>query len=154
MIQIEKILVATDFSDHSAVALQYAQEFSKAFGAHILLCNVVESSGFLSHLPPGGEGYFPPNMDEIRQKNAEEKCQTVIDDAGLENASVHVVVGKPFVEIVRLAKSENVDLLILGTHGRGAVAHMLLGSVAEKVVRNAPCPVLTVREGEHEFVHP
>jgi nucleotide-binding universal stress UspA family protein len=154
MIDIKKILVATDFSDHSAVALRYAAEFSKAFGSQILLCHVVEGSGYLSHLPPGGEGYFPPNMDEIRRENAQVKCQEILDEGTFENAAAHVLIGKPFLEIVQLAKAENVDLVIVGTHGRGAVAHMLLGSVAERVVRKAPCPVLTVREEEHEFIHP
>ncbi len=62
--------------------------------------------------------------------------------------------GSPFFEIVRAAKREDADLVIVGTHGRGAIAHVLLGSVAEKVVRKAPCPVLTVREGVHDFVMP
>jgi nucleotide-binding universal stress UspA family protein len=56
--------------------------------------------------------------------------------------------------IVDFAKEINVDLIVMGTHGRGAVAHLLMGSVAERVVRTAPCPVLTVRHPEHEFVHP
>lgn len=59
-----------------------------------------------------------------------------------------------FVEIVRYAREQNIDLLVLGSHGRGPIAHLLLGSVAEKVVRHAPCPVLTVRHPEHEFVMP
>ena len=59
-----------------------------------------------------------------------------------------------FVEIIRYARENNIDLLVLGTHGRGAIAHMLMGSVAEKIVRKAPCPVLTVRHPEHEFVMP
>ena len=62
--------------------------------------------------------------------------------------------GPPFLEIVRYAQEANIDLIVLGTHGRGGLAHMLLGSVAEKVVRKAPCPVLTVRHPEHEFVAP
>jgi nucleotide-binding universal stress UspA family protein len=62
--------------------------------------------------------------------------------------------GTPFYEIITCAKELEVDLIILGTHGRGPFAHMLMGSVAEKVVRKAPCPVLTVRHPEHEFVHP
>ncbi len=62
--------------------------------------------------------------------------------------------GPPFLEIVRYAQEANIDLIVLGTHGRGGLAHMLLGSVAEKVVREAPCPVLTVRHPEHEFVAP
>jgi nucleotide-binding universal stress UspA family protein len=62
--------------------------------------------------------------------------------------------GTPFVEIVRYARREVIDLIVMGTHGRGAIAHMLLGSVAERVIRKAPCPVLTVRPEEHEFVMP
>jgi nucleotide-binding universal stress UspA family protein len=62
--------------------------------------------------------------------------------------------GSAFVEIVRYAREEEIDLLVMGTHGRGAIAHMLLGSVAERVVRKAPCPVLTVRQRPHEFVMP
>ena len=58
------------------------------------------------------------------------------------------------MEIVRHAKAETADLIAMGTHGRGPVTHLLLGSVAEKVVRSAPCPVLTVRQPEHEFVLP
>jgi len=72
----------------------------------------------------------------------------------LEGSQVIVGVGTPFVEIVKIAREEEVDLLIIGTHGRGAIAHMLLGSVAERIVRKSPCPVLTVRSGEHEFVKP
>ena len=62
--------------------------------------------------------------------------------------------GPPFVEIIRYAKEHDVDLLIMGTHGRGGLAHMLLGSVAEKVVRKSPCPVLTVRPDQHQFAMP
>ena len=63
-------------------------------------------------------------------------------------------VGKPFVEIIHHARDHDVDLIVIGTHGRGAVQHALLGSVAEQVVRTSPCPVLTVRHPEHEFVMP
>ena len=65
-----------------------------------------------------------------------------------------LVVGTAFVEIVRAAREKNVDLIIMATHGWGPFKHMLLGSTAEKVVRKARCPVLTVRSPEHEFVHP
>ena len=62
--------------------------------------------------------------------------------------------GSAFVEIIQYAKAHNIDLIVLGTHGRGPIAHMLMGSVAEKIVRKAPCPVLTVRHPQHEFVMP
>lgn len=62
------------------------------------------------------------------------------------------VVGRPFLEIIRYAKEQQIDLIVLGTHGRGVLSHVLIGSVTERVVRKAPCPVLTVRHPEHEFV--
>jgi nucleotide-binding universal stress UspA family protein len=64
------------------------------------------------------------------------------------------VSGTPALAIVTYAKDANLDLIVMGTHGRGGMAHVLMGSVAEKVVRTAPCPVLTVRHPEHEFVLP
>ena len=79
-----------------------------------------------------------------------------LDVPGAEDIEVErlVLEGPAFVEIVRYGKEQNIDLMVLGTHGRGAIAHMLLGSVAEKVVRKAPCPVLVVRDEEHDFVMP
>ena len=154
MIVIKKILVATDFSDHSSVAFRYAVELAGAFDAKVLLCHVVEGDSILSQIPPGGEGYFPPNVAEIQKQNAQNLCERILADSPLENAEIRIAAGKPFVEIIRLAREENADLLIVGTHGRGPIRHMLLGSVAERVVRKSSCPVLTVREGEHEFVLP
>lgn len=154
MIKIQKILVATDFSEHAAVALRYAEEFSKAFGSEVLLCHVVSDAGMLSHIPPGGESYFPPDIEEFHRESAEKQCAELLAASSIENHSTHILNGKPFAEVVRLARREDVDLVIVGTHGHGAIAHMLLGSVAERIVRKAPCPVLTVREGEHEFVMP
>lgn len=154
MIQLKKVLVAVDFSEHSQVALNYAAEFAKAFDAEVLVCNVVEATDMLSQLPPGGEGYFPPNIAELRKTRAEEECEKLLSESGIAKGRVVIATGSPFVELVRLARAEGVDLTIVGTHGRGAVAHMLLGSVAEKVVRKSPCPVLTVHSGEHEFVMP
>lgn len=154
MIDLKRILVATDFSKHSQVALQYAAAFGKAFSAEVILCHTLEKPDFLSQLPPVAETYFPPNLTEIQEKHARVQCEQVLAAAGLSQARVLLVHGNPSAEITRAAKEENVDLVIVGTHGRGALAHILLGSVAEKVVRAAPCPVLTVRSGEHEFVAP
>jgi nucleotide-binding universal stress UspA family protein len=154
MIPLKIILAAVDFSEYSRVALHYAAEFAGAFDSEVLLCNVVEAADILSQIPPGGEGYFPPNLSEIRKKKSQEECEKLLDESGITNGRVMVAAGKAFVEIIRIAREEDVDLIVVGTHGRGAVAHMLLGSVAEKVVRKAPCPVLTVHSGEHEFVMP
>jgi len=154
MITLKKILAATDFSRHSEIVVQYAAEFARVFDAEVLLCNVVGRPDILSQIPPGGEGYFPPNLEEIHEEQARTECENALKNSGISQGRVVVSVGSPFVEIIRLARTENVDLIIVGTHGRGAVAHMLLGSVAEKVVRKAPCPVLTVRDGEHDFVMP
>ena len=68
------------------------------------------------------------------------------------SAEIVTLIGSPFLEIVSYAKAKDIDLIVMGTHGRGPIAHMLMGSVAEKVVRKAPCPVLTVRHPEHEFI--
>lgn len=154
MITLKKILVATDFSPHSDVALKYAAEFSQAFEAEVILASIVEEPTLMAELPPMGEAYFPPNLAEMQQKSAEQACEKKIDEFDLKNARTIVTLGAPFVEIVRIAREEEVDMIIIGTHGRGAIAHMLLGSVAEKIVRKAPCPVLTVRSGEHEFIQP
>ena len=154
MIDLKRILTATDFSPHSKIALDYAAAFAKAFGAEVTLCHVLERPDFISQLPPVAEGYFPPNLAELHEKHARVQCEQVLAAAGLSAARVLLRHGSPYPEIVRAAREENADLIIIGTHGRGAIAHMLLGSVAERVVRAAPCPVLTVRSGEHEFVMP
>jgi universal stress protein A len=152
MIDLKRILTATDFSQASQVALQYAGAFAKAFGAEVILCHVLEKPDFLSSLPPVSEAYFPPNLSELQEKHARVQCEQVLAAAGLSQARVLLLHGSPAKEIIRAAAAESVDLIIAGTHGRGAIAHMLLGSVAERIVRTAPCPVLTVRSGEHEFI--
>jgi nucleotide-binding universal stress UspA family protein len=90
------------------------------------------------------------------QRQAQERLDLVLtpDDVKRYSAVVALRSGSPFVEVVRYAREEGIDLIVLGTHGRGAIAHMLLGSVAERVVRKAHCPVMTVRQPEHAFVMP
>ncbi|MFN0055892.1 MAG: universal stress protein [Planctomycetales bacterium] len=154
MIDLKRIIVATDFSQHSQVALKYAAAFTQAFQAEVVLCHVLEKPDFISQLPPVSEGYFPPNLGELQEQHARVQCEQVLAAAGLSQARVLMVHGNPAGEIARVARDEDADLVIVGTHGRGALAHILLGSVAEKIVRTAPCPVLTVRSGEHEFLKP
>jgi len=151
MISINTILVPTDFSDHSDKAVQYGVELAQKFGASLHVIHAYETVP----IAYGEAGYVPVETPaEVKQAATEHLNNMEI--AGDDGLSVHreVIEGHPFVEIVRYAKEKSADLIVLGTHGRGAIAHMLLGSVAEKVVRKAPCPVLVVRDQEHDFVMP
>ncbi|MBC8290803.1 MAG: universal stress protein [Planctomycetes bacterium] len=152
MIRLNKILVPTDFSEHSARAVRYGAELAAKFGAELHLLHCVEQTPIL--YGEGGAWISPESIVEL-QAAADQQLQDVPVDPS-EGVTVvrKCVDGHPFVEVIRYAKAEETDLIVIGTHGRGAIAHLLLGSVAEKVVRKAPCPVLTVRDQEHEFVMP
>jgi nucleotide-binding universal stress UspA family protein len=154
MITLKRILIATDFSEHARVALRYAAALAGAFESEIVLCHVLESAQLLAQLPPTGEAYFPPDLLQQEEAHSRAECERLAAESGARKIRYTVRQGSPFVEIVAAAREEQADLLVVGTHGRGAIAHMLLGSVAERIVRKAPCPVLTVRQGEHDFVMP
>jgi universal stress protein A len=155
MFALKTILVPTDFSDASQAALAYAKSLAAPFGASIHLVHVMED--LLAHAW-AAEVYVAsmPNLREEIEKEARERLSALLAaEEGRQFAVVTALLaGNPFLEIIRYAKAQNVDLIVIGTHGRGAIAHMLLGSVAEKVVRKSPCPVLTVREVQHDFVMP
>jgi nucleotide-binding universal stress UspA family protein len=155
MLTLKTILVPTDFSDASQSALEYAKGLATAFGATIHVVHVMED--LLAHAW-SAEVYVAsmPNLREEIEKEAQERLAAMMseDDRTRFKVVTAVVAGSPFLEIVRYAKANAVDLIVMGTHGRGPIAHMLLGSVAEKVVRKAPCPVLTVRDAQSEFVMP
>jgi len=140
-IHIKKILVGTDFSDCSDYALDYALMLSKLFGAEVLLLHIIES--------------FSYSMTESLTVVGHERALTATATALLENAlkrlldqgcraESHLGHGSPYREIIKQAEDAESDLIVVGTHGRSGVEHLLLGSVAEKVVRLASCPVLTV----------
>jgi nucleotide-binding universal stress UspA family protein len=94
------------------------------------------------------------NIEEIRQSVAQ-ALQKVPDPAGTSTPAIREIrIGVPFLEIIRYAKEQDIDLIVVGTHGRSGLSHVLLGSVAERVVRKAPCPVLTVHPEGHQFVMP
>ena len=152
MIRLTKILAPTDFSPHSEVALRYACEFAEKFGAELHLLYVMQD------LISDFDGFYavPGNyMAEIKAE-ADRRLATILDPKWNKGKGVvrTTHAGTPFLEILRYADDKKIDLIVMGTHGRGAVAHALMGSVAEKVVRKAACPVLTVRHPEHEFVMP
>ncbi len=155
-IKISKILYPTDFSEVSVVALRYAREFAEQFDAHLHCIHVIdEAQQYWAALGPEAAPIAPPIDDVLASAN--NQMQTFADAhlIGLKYApATRVVMGKPFLEIIRYAREITCDLLVMATHGRGGVMHVLMGSTAEKIVRKAPCPVLTVRAGDHEFVMP
>lgn len=155
MITLKKILLATDFSDASTAAAAYARLLADAFSASIHVLHVLED---LAAHAWTTEVYVAalPGVHEEMERQARERLEAVFPPGERERYRVTTVLrtGSPFVEIVRYARDENMDLIVLGTHGRGPIAHMLLGSVAERVVRKAHCPVLTVRPERHAFEMP
>jgi nucleotide-binding universal stress UspA family protein len=152
---IKKILLATDFSEASDAALDYARTLCDAFGATLHVLHVLED---LAAHAWTTEVYVAalPGVHEEMERQARERLEQLmtVEERARRDAVLALRNGSPFVEVVRYARDEHMDLIVLGTHGRGAIAHMLLGSVAERVVRKAHCPVLTVRQAAHEFVMP
>ncbi|HTQ39059.1 MAG TPA: universal stress protein [Pirellulales bacterium] len=150
-IQLQNICVPVDFSDTSVAALNYAKALAEAFHAQLHLLHVL-----VNWIPDGDFTVSPEFYVELEQaaRRQLDKLLTA-QERDKYRARLELLTGmSEFVEIIRYAREQNIDLLVLGTHGRGPIAHMLMGSVAEKVVRKAPCPVLTVRHPEHEFVMP
>ncbi len=155
-LQISKILYPTDFSALALHALTYAKELAEMFEAHLHCLHVIdEAYQYWTAVGPEMAPVTPPVEDLTAM--AEGQLQRFADEhlIGLKYPPVtKVVSGKPFAEIVVYAREKGVDLIVLATHGRGGLTHVLLGSTAEKVVRKAPCPVLTVRDPSHEFTLP
>ena len=155
-IGIKKILCPTDFSENSEHALQYALTLATLSQAELRLFHVVEPITF-----PQSTQLFEPVLDEVElMMKMEAAFQTQLEDqvSALKDEYPKItgklVKGNTFLEIIRVARDDDVDMIVMGTHGRTGLAHVLIGSVAEKVVREAPCPVLTVKHPEHEFVKP
>ena len=143
---IKKVLVPIDFSDYSKSALKYAVNFAKSFNAEIILVYVVEP---VIYPPDFSMGQIAmPSITAEWDDRARDELQKLAKSEINEIANVKTIIktGKPFVEIIETAKEENIDLIIIATHGHSGVEHILFGSTAEKVVRKAPCPVLTLRE--------
>ena len=151
-IQIRKILCPYDFSDSSAHALRYALAFAEAQAAELVLLHVVEVP--LYYLSP--ELALPADTLMRQREVCVRDLTAIAAEARQEHPRTDSLVedGMPFPRIIQTARRLGVDLIVMGTHGRTGLAHVLLGSVAEKVVRKAPCPVLTVKHPQHEFVMP
>jgi nucleotide-binding universal stress UspA family protein len=141
--KFKKILVPTDFSEHSERALHAALEFARSYDAELLLLHVVEEP-----FDYQGYGLSPERILEIQQN-----LDTAVD-AQLEAArrqcgdwqkvTLHRRQGAAFAEIIAMAKERAVDLIVIATHGHAGLAHLMLGSTTERVVRMAPCPVMTI----------
>jgi nucleotide-binding universal stress UspA family protein len=156
MISLTRILVPTDFSEPSEIAVNYAKALAENFDAALHILHVIEERELVyGKLSSSSFSSLNSIIEEI-EKNVRERLDNVLTQSEREQyrAELVLLTGTPFVEIIRYARARSIDLIVLGTHGRGPIAHMLMGSVAEKVVRKAPCPVLTVRHPEHEFVMP
>ena len=141
-----KILVPTDFSETAETALHYARELARQFGAELHLLHVCEDPMRLAGWPVLAAGPAPEAGEEAAGIRQQLKNLFTPEDRAQLKTEVHVIVGEPTgLAISRYAVEREFELIVMGTHGRGALTHVLMGSVAEKVVRSAPCPVLTIR---------
>ena len=155
MIMLKNILVATDFGDAADAALEYGRALARTFGATLHVLHVADDV----YVRLGGDAYIAvlPELQRELEVEARKRLDALLvdnDPNPLPVKRVVVTSSATALTIVQYAKEAKTDLVIVGTHGRGAMAHFLMGSVAERVVRSAPCPVLTVRHPEHEFVTP
>lgn len=142
---IRAILVPIDFSVHSRKALKYAVPLAAQSGASLRLIYVVEPTVYPADLG-FGQVVLPGVEDELRQKGAEELAELIDKEiGGRVPASATVRTGTPSKEILAEAEEAGVDLIVVATHGHSGVEHVLFGSTAERIVRKARCPVLTIR---------
>ena len=156
MIAIKNVLVATDFGEAAAAALQYGRNIARTFGATLHVVHVADNLSARVSL----DFPHPPHLERM-QADMEEAALTrlealVTDDdrRTLHAKCVQVTALSPASAIMDYAIEASIDLIVMGTYGRGRVARLLMGSVAERVVRAAPCPVLVVRQPEREFIAP
>jgi nucleotide-binding universal stress UspA family protein len=144
MEKIEKILVAHDFSENSEHAFNYAYTLAKNFNARLILIHVIHEAldlrGF--YVPHISFDVLDKEIEESAKQMMEKFCQSHLRD--FPNYESSVVIGVPYLEILKKAKEENVSMIVMGTQGLTVVAHLLFGSTAERVLRNAKCPILVV----------
>jgi universal stress protein A len=155
MILMNAVLVATDFGETSNAALIYGRNLARTFGARLHVLHVAQEVS-----PTAGEEFFPGDLDALQADVVERATSRL--EASLTDNDLTVLRATPVVRpsadparaIIDYAKEAHADIVVVGTHGRGPLSHLFMGSVAEHVVRHAPCPVLVVRPNEHEFVVP
>jgi universal stress protein A len=145
-VQISRILAPTDFSDHSGHALRYARTFADRWNAELHLLNVIEPAVF-----PTEAGLTPMgmlNLDTELTAASERAMQELLNREELVGAQRIVTAighGRASGSIIEYAREHSIDLIVIATHGRTGLEHLLFGSTAERVVRESPCPVLTIR---------
>ena len=145
MLPFKRILCPTDFSEPSSRAFDVATELALQSGAEVALVHVVS---VLPALPPDPNYLFRvPEYEQALHADAQRRLQKLADEIGKRGVKAHTVVGHGDAgsEIVRIGREEGVDLIVIATHGSTGLEHVLFGSVAERVVRLAHCPVLSVR---------
>ena len=154
MVAFKEIVMPTDFSEHSLRAVDYGVEIAERFSSHLTLIYVIEPLLQAADLTWTTVDF--EELNKAHKKTAENKLAQ-IDEERVSKESpcdTAILFGKPFVEILKFAREENADLIVMATHGRGAISHLLMGSTAEKVVRKASCPVLTVKHPKQLFAMP
>lgn len=155
MIPIKKILFPTDFSETSKYAMNYAISFAKEFKAELEIVHVVfdESQIVAFYLPQVTFQNLDVELEESAKKQLDEFISRY-PDLNEVKYNTKLLKGTPFVEIINEAKEFNADMIVIGTHGRSGLEHVLFGSTAEKVVRKSPCPVFSVRLKDQKFKMP
>lgn len=153
-IEWKRIVCPVDFSEPSRGALAVAVEVARRFDAELTLFHAHERPGVI--LPTGDLLVTPAMMAdiEIHVERLLGELKREAESLGATNVKTAQGMGTAFVEIIRFARDGCYDLIVMGTHGRSALKHALLGSVTEKVVRSASCPVLTIRHEGHRFEAP
>lgn len=155
-ISFDSILFPTDFSDLSLCALRQAQAIADRFDSQLHCLHIVdEAYQYWGAMGPESIPVGPPPDDLL--ESAESRMEKFCDEhlSGMKLPPVtHVLLGRPFIEIINYSREHDISLIVMGTHGRGAIAQILLGSTTEKVVRKAPCAVMTVRAPDQKFVMP
>ncbi len=152
MIALAQILVATDFSEPADVAVKYGRDLARAYDATLHVVHVIED--MLAFYGPE-IGFALANVERNIEAAVQRDLEATLSrhDGDALKVVAKVQRGSNVAHVItEYARTQAIDLIIVGTHGRGAVSRFLMGSVADRVVRSAPCPVLTVRAHERDFV--
>ena len=161
--KLTRILAPTDLSKYSGFALEWAAQLAQCLNAELLLLHVLTEEegkvmeemvgeGAVVHIPRG----IRQDVVDDRKKKLKDQYQMVVARDVQTSLKVEemIRIGVPFLEIVKTAKEKDVDLIVMGTHGRTGLAHVFIGSVAEKVVHHAHCGVLTIKHPQYKFIAP